>query len=363
MTMTILYILSLFLLTLTGVWIGSQGKLPKLREKNGRIIPGAISEKVWLDVNGEKQGMFIRSENSANPAILYLHGGPGTPMLPFISYLEENERLEKYFTVCYWDQRGSGMSYSSKSDPGSLTLEQMVRDTHVVTQYIKSRFKQEKIYLIGHSWGSYLGVKTIVKYPEDYRAYFGIGQLSYQLESERLAYAYMLEHAKQTGDTRAINNLRKHDPYSDGFPQKEYRLQVRTLLMNKYGIGMLHEGVTVRKIAKAILAFKGYTAPEKIKYIRGMNQSIDRLFDELTHDNLFETSLCFEIPFYVFHGKHDYQVSYALAKKYLDALQAPRKGFFAFENSAHSPNMEEPKKFISIVKEIHRQLQESAALH
>jgi len=90
--------------------ITSPGKLPQFKDVQGNSIPVSMSEKVWVEVNGISQGMFIRGENPQNPVILYLHGGPGTPMLQFISYLEESERLEKYFTVCYWDQRGAGMT-------------------------------------------------------------------------------------------------------------------------------------------------------------------------------------------------------------------------------------------------------------
>ena len=177
--------------------INSPGKLAPLKDEKGNAIQGSVSEKVWVEINGIEQGMFIRGENPENPVILYLHGGPGTPLLQFISYLEKNERLEKYFTICYWDQRGSGMTYNKSTDPSTMTVEQMVEDTREVTEYLKERFGQKKIYLIGHSWGSYLGVKTIEKYPENYLAYIGIGQVTNQTESERLAYNYMLSHAKE----------------------------------------------------------------------------------------------------------------------------------------------------------------------
>ena len=146
------------------VLANSPSKLTPLKDSQNNLISGSISEKVWIKVNGIKQGMFIRGENPQNPVILYVHGGPGTPMLQFISYLEKllkSERLEKYFTICYWDQRGSGMTYSKSTDPSTMTVEQMIEDTHEVTEYLKSRFVQDKIYLLGHSWGSYLGVHIL----------------------------------------------------------------------------------------------------------------------------------------------------------------------------------------------------------
>jgi pimeloyl-ACP methyl ester carboxylesterase len=296
--------------------------------------------------------MFIRGENPKNPIILYLHGGPGTPMLQFISYLEKNERLEKYFTVCYWDQRGSGMTYSKSTDPSTMTVKQMVEDTHEVTKYLKSRFGQNKIYLIGHSWGSYLCVKTIEKYPENYLAYIGIGQVSNQTESERLAYNYMLTHARDINDKDVIEKLEKQDPYADDFPQIDYLIKVRTAILNKYGIGHLHKGVTFQDILKTVFLFKGYTLAEKINWFLGADFSMIYLFPVLLKDDFFTSSVKFEIPFYIIQGVYDYQVSYVLAEKYLNIIDAPKKAFFSLDNSAHSPNMEEPEKFIQIFLKI-----------
>ncbi|MFT4073764.1 MAG: alpha/beta hydrolase [Dysgonamonadaceae bacterium] len=334
------------------VWINSPGKLSPLKDVEGKNIQGSISEKLWIEVNGMQQGMFIRGENPDNPVILFLHGGPGTPLLPFISHFEKSERLEKYFTVCYWDQRGSGMSYNSSIALETMTIEQLVDDTRQITEYLKSRFNQEKIYLMGQSWGTYLGVKTIEKYPENYLAYIGIGQLSNQKESERLAYKYMLQNARKIGDKEVIKKLEGHNPDAETFPDNEYLIKVRTAIVNKYGIGMMHEGVTKTQMLQCMLAFKGYTITEKINFLRGADFSMEYLFQLVLNDNLFESSLVFEIPFYILQGEYDYQVSYCLAKEYLDTLEAPRKDFFTFNNSAHSPNMEEPEEFVKIFRRI-----------
>lgn len=344
--------LLIILVNSQGKLVSLPGKLVSLKDMDGNIIPNSISEKVWIEINGIRQGMFIRGENPDNPVILYLHGGPGTPLLPFISYFEKSERLEKYFTVCYWDQRGSGMTYRSFTDPSTMTIEQMIEDTHKVTKYLQSYLGQEKIYLMGQSWGTYLGVKTIEKYPENYLAYIGIGQLSDQTQSERIAYDYILQRARETGDIKVIEKLEKFDPHSNDFPQNDYLIKVRTKILNKYGLGMLHEGVTIGKMMKCLIAFKGYTLSEKIAFLQGADFSMEHLFQIVMKDNLFESSPTFDVPFYILQGIYDYQVSYVLAKKYLDFLQAPKKGFFMFENSAHSPNMEEPEKFVQIVREI-----------
>lgn len=334
------------------ILINSPGKLPPLKDEQGNVIQGSVSEKVWVEVNGIRQGMFIRGENPQNPVILYLHGGPGTPMLQFVSYLEKSERLEKYFTVCYWDQRGAGMTYSKSTDPSTMTVEQMVEDTSEVTEYLKSRFGQDKIYLLGHSWGSYLGVKTIEKYPENYLAYIGIGQVTNQTESERLAHNYMLNHAKDINDKDVIEKLGKYDPYADDFPSLDYLTKIRTEILNKYKIGHLHQGVTFQDILKSLFVFKGYTLTEKANWLLGADFSMIYLFPVVLEDDLFVSSVKFEVPFYIIQGAYDYQVSQVLAEKYLDVLEAPEKDFFTFANSAHSPNMEEPETFIEVFRKI-----------
>jgi len=361
----ILSLLGVLFIGLLVILINSPGKLPPLKDERGKVIQGSVSEKAWVTIGGIKQGMFIRGENPTNPVILYVHGGPGTPMLQFISYLEKGEKrehLEKYFTVCYWDQRGAGMTYSKSTDPSTMTVEQMVEDTREVTEYLKSRFNQDKIYIIGHSWGSYLGVKTIEKYPLNYLAYIGIGQVAYSVESERLSYAYMLNHAKEINDKNAVEKLEKFDPYAAGFPllreeghQIDYMI-ARTELLNRYRIGHIRlfpKGMTFNgAIFRTLFEFKGYTIREKINWFLGADFSMIHIFPLMLYDDLFTSSAKFEIPFYITHGAYDYQVSQVLSAKYLDALEAPKKEYFLFDNSAHSPNLEEPEKFIEVFRKI-----------
>ena len=244
------------------------------------------------------------------------------------------------------------MTYDKATDPSTMTVDQMIEDTREVTEYLKSRFGQDQIYLIGHSWGSYLGVKTIEKYPENYLAYVGIGQVTNQTQSERLAYDYMLNLAKENGEQDVIDKLEKFDPHAENFPQLDYLVQGRTALMNKYGIGHLHQGITFFDILKALFVFKGYTVSEKIGWLLGADFSMIHLFPAVLADDLFESSTSFEVPFYIVQGAYDYQVSQVLAEQYLDALEAPHKEYFSFEDSAHSPNLEETERFIEIFRRI-----------
>ena len=350
----LLSIIGILLIGLVVLAVNSPGILKPLKDSEGKEIAGSLVEKSFIEIGGVRQGFFIRAENPENPVILFLHGGPGSPELPMIIPYEVSERLEKYFTVCYWDQRGAGMSFSNSIDPATMTATQMVEDTRQMTEYLQRRFNQEKIYLIGHSWGSYLGVKTIEKYPENYLAYIGIGQVSNQTESEKLAYDYMLQHATEINDKSAVKNLQKFDKSAPDFSKNlDYMMTVRSSLMNKYGIGFAHEKtISMMDMAKIILFFKGYTLSEKTNYLRGMMFSLTTLWHNVVEDNLFESSITFQVPVYITQGKYDYQVSYTLAREWFDKIEAPKKAFFTLENSAHGVIIEEPEKFVQIIREI-----------
>ena len=349
---TLLSIIGIFLIGVIIVAINSPGRLDPLKDNNGTKIAGSLTEKNWIEIGGIRQGYFIRSENQENPVILFLHGGPGSPSLPFHIPREVSERLEKYFTVVYWEQRGAGISFNRSIDPATMTVEQMIEDTRQMTEYLQRRFNQEKIYLMGNSWETFLGVKTIEKHPENYLAYIGIAQVTNQVESERLAYDFMLKHAMKIGDRRAVRNLQKFDKNAPEFPCLTY-IEISRSLMNRYGIGMTHtERLNNFRMGRKILFFRGYTFSEKLNYIRGMSFSIEHLWDNVIDVNLFESSTSFQVPIFIIHGKWDYQVSYTLAREWLEKIEAPEKGFFSFENSAHMPNMDEPENFVQVVRNI-----------
>jgi pimeloyl-ACP methyl ester carboxylesterase len=182
---------------LGGLLPWSRGKPRLLLDSNGRALAKSISEKIWVDINGIEQGMFIESQNDANPVLLMVHGGPGMPD----HFLTKRypTGLEELFTVVWWEQRGTGLSYHGDIPARTMTVNQFVSDTLVVTNYLRSRFGKEKIYLMGHSWGSLIGIQAAARAPELFHAYIGMAQMSYQLESERLAYEFMLEQFQAKG--------------------------------------------------------------------------------------------------------------------------------------------------------------------
>ena len=173
---------------------------------DGKVLPGSISEKIHVNINGVEQGMFIKGKDSSNPVLLYLHGG----MPDYFLTQDYPTGLDEYFTVVWWEQRGSGLSYSLRHPPESVNPDQLVSDTLAVTNYLRERFGQEKIYLMGHSGGTFIGIQAAARAPEKYRAYIAVAQMSNQLQSEQLAYDYMRQRFKDDGNTKMVRSSKKH---------------------------------------------------------------------------------------------------------------------------------------------------------
>jgi pimeloyl-ACP methyl ester carboxylesterase len=151
-------------------------------------LPLTIDKLEAIDINGTMQWILIRSSDALNPILLYLHGGPGHSLIPFAHVA--TSQLTDRFTVVYWDQRGAGLSYEAGLPEGTLNVRQLVEDTVATTEYLRGRFGKEKIYLLGHSWGSTLGSLAVQEKPELFAAYVGVGQVVNQrsLYEGRLAW-------------------------------------------------------------------------------------------------------------------------------------------------------------------------------
>jgi pimeloyl-ACP methyl ester carboxylesterase len=326
----------------------SPGKPKPFVDENGRPLAGSISEKVFVNINGVEQGMFIISKDATHPVLLYLHGG----MPDYFLTQKYPTGLEDYFTVVWWEQRGSGLSYSTDIPPESITVEQLISDTLAVTNYLRQRFGQEKIYLMGHSGGTFIGIQAAARAPELYYAYIGVAQMSYQLKSERLAYEYMLQHFKESGNTKMVGKLEEAPVTMTGGTPDAY-LALRDGAMHSLGIGTTHDmNSVITGIFLPSLTFRGYTLLEKVNMWRGKSQSgVSPFWDEMIATDLSIQVPELDIPVYFLEGIYDYTCSYTEARSYFEILRAPLKGFYTFEQSAHSPLFEEPEKMLRILLE------------
>lgn len=333
------------------LWLKSPGITDPITDSNGQEIPGSISGIEEITLGGEKQYLIIRGADKSKPVMLFLHGGPGSPELPFMK--EFNQEIEKGFVMVYWEQRGSGKSYSGTTPVESMKLEQFISDTRELTEYLCTRFEKEKIYLIGHSWGTLLGILTAYQHPELFYAYLGVGQLADQYKGELVSFEWVKEQAKLRNDEKAFEFLSQMKFPDAGADSEEWLnfLMHERKYVTEYGGAM--RGITsMWPMVKILINSKEYTLSEKFNYMKGSLFSLESLWPDVMSANLFNQIDSMQVPVYIFQGIYDYQTPYSVAKEFYEQLKAPHKEFFTFENSAHSPMMEEVDKFNSLVRQV-----------
>lgn len=323
-----------------------RGKTPKIKDNKGNVIPTSIASLEQIKLDGVKQWILIRSHNEDNPLLLFLHGGPGSAEMGFAHKYER--KLEEHFIFVNWDQRGAGKSFNKKIPKESMNIEQFVSDAHELILDLMKRFKKEKIILMGHSWGSILGVLLVQRYPELFSAYVGIGQVTNLTDNEMISYQFTLHEAKKRGNKKAEKELLKlQPPYFSDIKQ----LNKQRKWLNKFG-GALYNQTSILPLLKTILGAPEYTIRDIIRFVQGTVFTLETLWEEIIKEiDLPKDAKKFSMPVYFILGKHDYNTPFELAEEYFTKLQAPKKELIWFEKSAHSPNFEEPEKFDEVMIE------------
>lgn len=352
MTYTLLSFLVLLISLLIYLAILSPGKPDAFRNANGDILKGSISEKIFMQIGGVKQGMFIRTKNIDNPVLLFLHGGPAFPNYFLFEKFEPG--LEDFFTVCYWEQRGGGLSYTSEVTIESMTLEQLTSDAIEVTNYLRERFSREKIYIMAWSGGTTIALPAVSEHPELFHAYIAMAQITKQGESEKIAYDFMLKQLTEQNDMQSVRKLKKYkDLESESYLISFFNSATRDNLMHEMGIGTMHK---MQSIITGVLfpswQCRAYTLKEKYNFWKSKFVFLPETglkTQALTRDFTKDFPEI-KIPIYFLSGKYDLTVNIDLAKDYYRQINAPLKGFYTFESSAHGPLFEEPERFMEIIK-------------
>jgi pimeloyl-ACP methyl ester carboxylesterase len=316
--------------------------MPPFLDEEGNVLPGSIAAIEAIDLNGVEQWLFIRGKDVNKPVLLFLHGGPGTPETPFLTHY--NQSLAEDFVLVSWEQRGAGKSYSATIPPESMTMDQFIADTHALTQYLKERFGREKIYLVGHSWGTLLGIRTVHQYPDDYHAFVAIAQTADAAREAELIYDWVYRQAQADNNRRALRQLEKIGPPA-GERIALSDLSLKLKWVNHYGGAAFYGRNGFWPLVGVVLRSPVYTFRDKLTYLKGEQFSLRFLYQEINSVNLFAEIEKIAVPIYFVHGRHDYQVPLAIAEDYFHHLQAPYKQFIVFENSAHGVLFEEPEKF------------------
>ena len=347
MTLLIVSLLLGLILLLTGsLMVLSPGKIEQCVDTHGNSIEGSLAEKRFMLIGGVQQGMFIKSSNINHPVLLYLHGGPAFPNYFLIDKF--NPGLEDDFTVCYWEQRGGGLSYTPAVSLESMNFQQLASDAIEVTQYLCNRFGKKKIYLMAHSGGTPIGLLAVAAHPELYAAYIGMGQITDQGASEKIAFAYMLAQFATSGNNKKITALKKFSPLSTNANLLTYyQSSIRDHYMHALGIGTMHQMRSVFwDIFIPVWTCKAYTFSEKVNLWKSKFFFLPKtnLLKEMLETDFTALILSLKVPVYFFSGKYDLTVNINLSKAYLAKLHAQLKGFYTFNYSAHSPLFEEPAR-------------------
>ena len=325
----------------------SNGKPVQFTDISGKMIENSISEKVFVEINGAKQGLFIKSKNRNNPVLLYLHGG----MPDYFLTQSYPTGLEDIFTVVWWEQRGAGISFVKNNATEEITTQQLIDDTKALSHYLIKRFGKEKIYLMGHSGGTFIGIQAASQAPELFHAYIAVAQITNQFESEKLACNYMLKEYELLGDKSMITTLKNAQIHADTLPVAY--LKIRDKAMHKIGVGTMR---SMKSVVTGLffpsLFFKEYSIGEKIKLWQAKaNSGVSIVWNDMIKTDVPTKIPELKIPVYFIHGEHDYTVSYPLAKAYFDKIKAPKKQFFSFSESAHSPMFEEPIRMCELIEQ------------
>ncbi len=350
MLVALLLIVFLFGLAVFVMFPPSSGTLPKMQGEE------AVSEKTTVKLAAGGLGTIILSKNAGNPVLLVCGGGPGIPQ-----YLMESmygSPLTDVFTVCYWDYRGTGLSYKDDISAESMTTRKFIDDTLHMTDYLANRFKTDRIYIMGHSFGTYIALKTVQRHPEKYLCYIAMAQIVNQAESEKIAFDYMKSEYEKNGNTKMFLEFSKRDISASQEAYIEYCSSgLRDKAMHELGVGTARDMHSViRGIFLPSLRNRAYTQAERVHIWKGKIKSnkcpVSR--DSRTSFNAIQDVPSLDIPIYFLTGKYDYTCCASLQEQYYEAVQAPDKALYFFEESAHSPLYEEHDKGRQVLEEIVR---------
>lgn len=293
-----------------------------------------------LSLGGLEQTLLLRG-SPRNPVLLFLHGGPGVSEMSLSPYMRA---LERHFLVVHWDQRGAGRSFLPGMSRDVMTLDHLITDTKDLAEMLQGRFQQEKLLLVGHSWGSALGALTAQRYPELFHALVGVGPLVHGQENETRFYNYVLERAQQLkrmATLRRLHLLGEPDAAANSFLMRWWWL---------YRMGNLF--YQSRDLATALWTGLRFYAPREVpRYFQALFFSLESLWSTKLRINLFESAASLQVPLYLFAGRHDVVTPTDLAQAYFHEVDAPEKELVWFERSAHCPHLEEPARFAEVLAE------------
>lgn len=311
---------------------------------DGEPLAGSVAELTRVEIGDHDLAMMIRGDDTDAPILLYLAGGPGGTD---IGALRRNgERLEQAFVVATYDQRGSGKSYDALDPRATLTLDQAVSNTIDVTEYLLDRFDQDKVFLVGNSWGSLLGVLAVAQRPELFHAYVGAGQMVDLEATDRIYYDDTRAWADRTDNIGLAQQLQENGPppYADPLdyePTLSYEHEVYP-----YDDSGLAEGAAG---FSENLFYEEYTLLEQLHNLAAFLDVFTALYPQLQAIDLRAQVRELDVPVYLVQGQYETRGRAEPAAEWFELLRAPHKQLIVFENSGHRSLFQEPDRFFDVM--------------
>ena len=314
-----------------------------VRDAREIVAPRGLEQLEPVRIGGIEQWISVRGKDRDNPILLFIHGGPASPEMPSSWYYQSP--WEEYFTVVQWDQRGAGKTYLA-NDPAvvapTINVERMIEDGEEMASYLRRTYGKRKIFVVGHSWGTVIGLALAQRHPDWLHAYVGIGQFIDGQRNERLSYDFALHEARARHDAQAEASLRAIAPYpaADGTVSMEQLLTERTWVIH-FG-GLTRHRQTFDYAQDLALLSPDYTDADLGADV-GQLDSIARLTPELMQAN-YANVTDLACPVFIFAGVRDFETPSEISAEWFSRLRAPHKELVWFERSAHEMQLEEPGK-------------------
>ncbi len=318
---------------------------PPITDANGNPLPNSIASLEKVNLNGSEQWISIRGKDMDKPVLLFLAGGPGGSQL--VTARRALGGLEEHFVVVNWEQPGAGKSFDAVNRQ-QLSPERYVKDGIALVNHLRERFGEEKVYLLGESWGSALGVWMVQRNPELFHAFIGTGQMVAFLENDLMCYDFVLKLMEERGHAEKVEQLKQQGPppyYGNGVAMKEAAFLMETFNYMNADSNIADDGFNTFQD----LAGSEYGLYDKVSWFRGALETMDVVYPQLWEVDFRVQATQLEVPVYFFLGRHDVNAPPVLAEEYFELLNAPHKELIWFERSGHNPWVTESALFVDAV--------------
>lgn len=310
---------------------------------DGLPVPGSIAEITSVRLGGLDQTLMIRGKSQDAPVILYLAGGPGGTDL---GAMRGDVSLEQEFVVVTWEQRGTGKSYGALDPVETLTPEQMTQDAIELSRYLCERFDEDKIYLVGNSWGTLLAVRAAQQSPKLFHAIIGTGQMVSPRQTDIMFWEDTIAWAEESGETGLVTDLRRIGP-----PPYDDLLDYEAALSREHDFNP-YPYLDVNKEMPGNLFVPENTLIDRINGFRGFLDTFAVLYPQLQDVDLRQDASSLDVPTYVVLGAYEARGRDVPAREWFEILDAPKKELVVFERSGHRPSFEQPAEFAGLMERV-----------